>query len=173
MDWTTEKSTQAEGTLQGWYALLHQHGFGPGLVATLRQAGVWQPDTEFLGALANDLNTAGAIARLHALAGKTTAATLAPFAVGLEMLGLVPDWAVLADLAKLGIEQVGQEPWLEAVVTRLLLQRQDARANRDFAEADRIRAVLTHAGVLVTDVGGIASWQPGPDFDAAKLEALR
>jgi cysteinyl-tRNA synthetase len=173
MDWTTEKATQAEGTLQGWYALLHQHGFGPGLVATLRQAGVWQPDTEFLGALANDLNTAGAIARLHALAGKTTAATLAPFAVGLEMLGLVPDWAVLADLAKLGIEQVGQEPWLEAVVTRLLLQRQDARANRDFAEADRIRAVLTHAGVLVTDVGGIASWQPGPDFDAAKLEALR
>jgi len=174
MDWTQEKAAQAEATLQGWYQTLHQHGFGPGLVATLCQAGAWEPDAEFLGALANDLNTAGAIARLHALAGKTTAVTLAPFAFGLEMLGLVPDWSALADLAKLGSRQVGgQEPWLEKVVADLLLQRQEARAQRDFAQADRIRAVLTEAGVLVTDVGGMASWQPGPNFDATKLEALK
>ena len=59
------------------------------------------------------------------------------------------------------------------MVGDLLFQRQEARARRDFAEADRIRAVLTNAGVLVTDVGGMASWQPGPDFDATKLKALQ
>ena len=35
------------------------------------------------------------------------------------------------------------------------------------------RSILTEAGVQVTDVGGVASWRPGPDFDATKLDALK
>ena len=174
MDWTADKAEQADATLQGWYQLLHQHGYNRDMVSTLRRAGAWEPDEAFLGAIANDLNTAGAIARLHAISGKTTAATLAPFAFGLEMLGLVPDWSILADLAKVGVSQIGtDDKWIEDVVVRLLFQRQEARATRNFAEADRIRGILTEAGVQVTDVGGVASWRPGPDFDASKLDTQK
>ncbi|MBC7740458.1 MAG: class I tRNA ligase family protein, partial [Candidatus Saccharibacteria bacterium] len=172
MDWTADKAAQAGATLQGWYQLLHQHGFGPDMVSTLQRAGIWTLDEAFLGALANDLNTAGAIARLHAISGKPTAATLAPFAFGMEMLGLVSDWSALPALASID-EGTRQSATVDAAVATLLSQRQEARANRNFAEADRIRGILTEAGVQVTDVGGVASWRPGPDFDATKLDALK
>jgi cysteinyl-tRNA synthetase len=38
--------------------------------------------------------------------------------------------------------------------------------------ADRVRDILTAAGVVVTDVGGQASWAAGPEFDAAALVDL-
>ena len=172
MDWTDKKRTDAEGTLRDWYALLQAHGFGPAMVAALRQAGAWQADEEFVGVLANDLNTSGAIARLHVLAKGRTAQQLAPFARGLELLGLIDDWARLGELAQTG-GPVAQEDWVAEVVTGLLARRAAARAAKDFAGADAIRATLTAAGVQVSDVGGVATWTPGPDFDAAKLETLR
>ena len=172
MDWTEKKRTDAEGTLRDWYALLQAHGFGPAMVAALRQAGAWQADEEFVGVLANDLNTSGAIARLHVLAKGRTAQQLAPFARGLELLGLIDDWARLGELAQTG-GPVAQEDWVAEVVTGLLARRAAARAAKDFAGADAIRATLTAAGVQVSDVGGVATWTPGPDFDAAKLETLR
>jgi len=171
MDWTEKKRADAEGTLRDWYALLQAHGFGPDMVRALRQAGAWQADDEFLGVLANDLNTPGAMARLHVLAKGRTAQQLAPFALGIELLGLMDDWARLGELAQAGVPV--QQDWVDAVVTGLLERRAAARAAKDFAAADAIRATLTDAGVQVTDVGGVATWSPGPDFDAAKLEALR
>ncbi|EEW25832.1 cysteine--tRNA ligase [Rhodobacter ferrooxidans] len=174
MDWTAEKAAQAEATLRDWYLHLHQHGFSADMVRVLKEAGQWKADDEFIGVLSNDLNTSGAIARLHVLAKNRTAATLAPFAFGLELLGFVNDWSMLAELAHIGVSQSGHhEPWVESVVAGLLFERQEARASRNFAVADRIRDVLTEAGVQVTDVGGVASWQPGPNFDPAKLEALK
>jgi cysteinyl-tRNA synthetase len=172
MDWTEKKRAEAEATLRGWYALLHQHGFSRQMVAALQKAAAWGADAEFLGVLANDLNTPGAMARLHVLAKNHTAKTLAGFAFGLEFLGLVDDWDRLAELAG-GPATPGHEAWVEDVVAKLLAKRQAARAAKDFAAADEVRDVLTAAGVQVTDIGGVASWAAGPDFDASKLEALK
>ena len=53
-----------------------------------------------------------------------------------------------------------------------LVDRAAARAAKDWGRADEVRDILNAAGVQVTDVGGQATWAPGPDFDAAKLEGL-
>ena len=174
MDWTEKKRQEAEATLRGWYGLLHAHGFSTQTVAALKQAGVWQADDEFLGVLANDLNVPGAIARLHVLSKNRTSKTLAGFAMGIELLGLIGDWDHLAELAQ--AEEAGAEqlaPWVIEVVDGLLSKRQEARAAKDFALADEVRDILTQAGVQVTDIGGVPSWQAGPEFDASKLEGLK
>jgi cysteinyl-tRNA synthetase len=168
MDWTEQKRSEADMTLRKWYGILLGHGFGPGLVRALKAEGKWAPDAEFHGILANDLNTAGAIARLHVLAKNKTAATLAGFAYGIEMLGLVTDWAriPLFDGAEAGPVIA---PVIAARVDALLAERAAARAAKDWDTADRVRDILNTAGVQVTDVGGQATWTPGPDFDAAAL----
>lgn len=92
MDWTEEKRLEAEATLAKWYGVLHAHGFTAKMVADLKAAGDWAMDSEFLGVLANDLNTPGAIARMHVLACARTPAKLVPFAAALELMGLIEDW---------------------------------------------------------------------------------
>ena len=168
MDWTEKKRGDAEATLKRWYGVLQSHGFGPELVAMLKKDGKWEADEEFLGVLSNDLNTSGAMARLHVLAKGKTPAALAAFAHGMELLGLVDDWAdiPMADDAKSNdvSEEVAQK------VEALLTARATARATKDWGEADRVRDILNAAGVQVTDVGGQATWAPGPDFDPTKLE---
>jgi cysteinyl-tRNA synthetase len=171
MDWTTKKRDDADATLRRWYGILAGHGFGPALIKALKADGQWQPDSEFLGVLANDLNTPGAIARLHVLAKGKTPAQLAGFAFGLELLGLVPDWADLPRLA--GGEGGAQvDDAIAAQIDALLETRAKARASKDWDMADRVRDILTAAGVVVTDVGGQASWAAGADFDAAALVDL-
>ena len=171
MDWTESRRAEADLTLRKWYGILHGHGFGENLVRALKADGKWQADDEFIGVLANDLNTSGAISRLHVLAKGKTAASLAGFAHGLEMLGLIRDWAAipLFDGAEAGPSVT---PAVAARVDALLAERARARAAKDWAAADQVRDILTAAGVQVTDVGGQATWTPGPDFDAASLGDL-
>ena len=121
--------------------------------------------------LANDLNTSGAISRLHVLSKNKTPATLAGFAHGLEMLGFVSDWADIPmfDGAESGADVT---PAVAARVDALLNQRAAARAAKDWGNADEVRDILNAAGVQVTDIGGQATWEPGPDFDATKLGDL-
>ena len=173
MDWTEKKRAEAEATLRNWFGVLHQHGFSSDTVAALKKTGEWKADEEFAGVLANDLNAPGALARLHVLAKNRTPATLAGFAYGLELLGLINDWADLAELA--GVNDAGPdvEAWVKDAVDALLTRRAQARADKDFAAADEIRDILNAAGVQVTDVGGAATWVPGANFYATKLEALK
>ena len=61
-----------------------------------------------------------------------------------------------------------------ALIDALLAKRAEAREAKDFATADAIRKGLDAAGVVVIDQkGGPSEWRLGPDFDAAKLEALK
>ena len=168
MDWTDKKKGEADATLRKWYGILQGHGFNPALIDALKADGKWQADAEFVGVLANDLNTSGAISRLHVLSKNKTPATLAGFAHGMEMLGLVGDWA---DIPMLDGGEAGADiaPAVAARVDALLAQRAQARSNKDWGLADEVRDILNAAGVQVTDVGGQATWTPGPDFDAAKL----
>ena len=168
MDWTELRRAEADGTLRKWYGILHGHRFGPDLIAALKTDGQWQPDAEFLGVLANDLNTPGALARLHVLSKGKTPAGLAGFAHGLEMLGLVDDWSAIPMYDG---DEAGPDvaPAIAARVDDLLAERAEARAAKDWGRADAVRDILNAAGVQVTDVGGQATWVPGPEFDAVKL----
>ena len=85
------------------------------------------------------------------------------------MLGLVGDWSAIPQFDG-GEAGAGVVPEIAARVDALLAERADARAAKDWARADEVRDILNAAGVQVTDVGGQATWAPGPDFDAAKLD---
>lgn len=170
MDWTQEKRHEAEATLSSWLAVLQKHGYSSKTVERLKSSGDWRADDELLGVLANDLNTPGVIARLHVLAKGRTAHGLIGLASGLELLGLMDDW----DLLNLSQSQGSPMPeWIDAVVDRLLIERQAARSAKNWSEADRLRDLLNAAGVQVTDVAGTASWLPGPHFDPSALEDQR
>ncbi|WP_102223370.1 cysteine--tRNA ligase [Acidimangrovimonas sediminis] len=149
MDWTAEKAAQAEATLRKWR----------GLVAGIEPAP--SPAPAVVAALADDLNTAGAIAELHRLAGAGDAAGLKASAA---MLGLLEDgmgnWAEApaADLSG----------WAETLAEA----RAAAMESKDFSRVDHLKAGLLAAGVEVRMSKAGVELLPGPEFDAAKLEGL-
>jgi len=170
MDWTETKRKEAEKTLIDWMSVLQKHGYSAKTVEILKAAGDWKADAELMGVLGNDLNTPGALTRLHVLSKGRTAEALATFAHGLETLGLVSDWSAVEASAP---EEDDLADWIAFVIDRLLVERSKARADKDWGEADRLRDLLNAAGVQVIDIAGEASWAQGPDFDPSVLEALK
>lgn len=147
MDWTAEKASQAEATLRKWRALTAgvapAHEVAPGV----------------LEALADDLNTAGAIAVLHGLTGEP-----ALLKGSAQMLGLLLD--EMGDWAK------APEVDLSHLAAKLAELRAKAMETKDFAPVDALKSALTAAGVEVRMSKAGVELLPGPGFDAAKLEGL-
>ncbi|MBU2958420.1 cysteine--tRNA ligase [Paracoccus sp. 1_MG-2023] len=148
MDWTEAKAREADATLRRWR----------GLVAGIEPAP--SPAPAVLEALADDLNTAGAIAAMHDLAAQGDAAGLLASAglLGLLLPGM-GDWAEAGDEAAVLIEA-------------LLTARAEARQARDFARADAIRDGFAAAGVEVKDTPQGPEWSLAPGFDADALSKL-
>ncbi|MAC81351.1 MAG: cysteine--tRNA ligase [Rhodobacteraceae bacterium] len=148
MDWTAEKAREAEKVLRKWR----------GMVDGVEAGDV--PEA-VVAAVADDLNTAGALAELHRLAGAGDAAGLK---AGASLLGLLEpglgEWAEVSG-ADLGA-------WAE----RLGAVRAEAMATKDFAEVDRLKAALVAAGVEVRMSKAGVELVAGPGFDAAKLEQI-
>lgn len=71
------------------------------------------------------------------------------------------------------LEISGPEPEDSDKVDALLMARRAARAEKDFETADRIRAILDAADVVVIDSPTVTAWKTGPDFDPSKLEAVK
>lgn len=113
-------------------------------------------------AMADDFNTAEAFAVLHALVRQVNTAmdsgdlataqraaiTLKSLAARLGLLQRDPK-AVLHDSNAIDAE------WVEAQIAA----RNQARADRDFAEADRIRDELAAKGVVIKDSAGGTAWE--------------
>ncbi|MYM54134.1 cysteine--tRNA ligase [Thalassovita mangrovi] len=148
MDWTAKKAAEAEATLRKWRKLVE--GVEPGAV-----------NEAVLNALADDLNTAGAITELHKLANAGDAAGLKGSA---RLLGLLTDglgdWAAEPDVD------------LSGLADKLAAIRAAAMESKDFSEVDRMKAALLDAGVEVRMSKAGVELLPGPGFDAAKLEGL-
>jgi cysteinyl-tRNA synthetase len=101
-----------------------------------------EPDAGVIDALADDLNTPLALARLSAIG----------------------DGAVLkASAHLLGLLEQDQETWFrgegDGRVDRLITARSEAKKARDFAEADRIRDELAAEGIILEDGPQGTSWR--------------
>jgi cysteinyl-tRNA synthetase len=153
LDWTEDLLKQAKATLDRIYGALRR---------------VWEADggeardTGVRRALEDDLNTPEALAELSRLAGEANtaadqkdAAAMANAKANLleagKLLGLLTltpkDW-----------EQGGDEDG-NARIDALVQARVDARAAKDWAEADRIRNELAAEGIEIMDGAGGSTWR--------------
>jgi len=141
IDWTVRSLEEALANLKSWHAADGIAEIAPSDA----------PPAGLVAALSDDLNTPGAIAELHRLrkAGDTEG-----LAAGLAFLGLFNP-ATYAPAVSGTVA-----PDLRARIDALVAARSEARATKNWAEADRIREELTALGVIVKDnKDGTATWE--------------
>jgi cysteinyl-tRNA synthetase len=129
LPWTESLVAQSKATLDGLYRK-----------AGDQEAG--EVDPGVLDALADDLNTPLALSRLSALEG-------GPLKASAALLGL------LGDSADGWFQGAGDTSAIDSKIA----DRLEAKRNRDFATADRIRAELEAEGVLLEDGPAGTTWR--------------
>ncbi len=122
IDWTVGAMTESNSILSAW-----QNQVG--------DAEPRLPDEEFVTALCDDVNTHGAITRMHAVAKSGDAVSLRS---SLELLGFTR--RIFAS----SVEG-------NTVVADLISARLEARRVKNFAESDRIRDELLGMGIQIKD----------------------
>ena len=119
-----------------------------------------RPGEDFLEALRDDLNTPVALAEFNRVARDLAKAEN-------EEQAKIFAGELLANAALIGLLQEPPENWFGAgsadrdseAIEALIKQRNQARANRDFATADALRDRLTAMGVVLEDAGGSTRWR--------------
>ena len=147
MDWTQKKVRDATLTLRKWHALVEN--VSPALL-----------DDVILQNVSNDLNTPGALARMHELAKSGSVELLLSAGQFLGLLSPDEHW------------WFPKEPdnTVKDKVESLLALRTKAKVNRDFVKADLIRSQLLDAGIEVVDQpGGLSRAVFSSVFDPEKL----
>ena len=156
MDWTEKKREEAEKTLRKWRALIARGDF------------VDDSDRGHVAhVLAYDLNTAGAISKLHELyeeARDKGGPYIGLFKSEAQLLGLLHD--------DKGDWVAASEADLSAYEARLSKVRERAMQTKDFSTVDALKSSLTAAGVEVRMSKEGVELIPGPNFDPSKLEGL-
>ncbi len=154
MDWTERKWLEALDTLTKWS--LDEEPKGNGTV-----------DPELLEALTDDLNTKLALDVLGRLYNEGKSADLVSSArlLGIELVN--PGF-----VSERKARDTSTRAQNEATIEALLEDRTLARSAKNWARADEIRDQLVDAGVELRD-GQEPAWVLKPDFDPAKLEALK
>jgi cysteinyl-tRNA synthetase len=129
LEWSEALIAQSKATLDRLYR-------------TAGDAAPGEVDPAVLDALADDLNTPLALSRLSA----------------------IEDPAVLrASAGLLGLLEESAQGWFQgegdARIDALVAARTEAKQERDFAEADRIRAELASEGIVLEDGPGGTTWR--------------
>lgn len=135
---------EAKKTLDKFYRVLEKYEG----VAT-------NPSSAFIDSMADDMNTPLALAELHRLAGEANKGDID--AAGALMAG--------ADI--LGLLQQTPAQWFQggdvdaAHIESLIAKRNAARAAKDFATADAVRAELTAMNIILDDGPNGTTWRVG------------
>ncbi|HUJ39856.1 MAG TPA: cysteine--tRNA ligase [Candidatus Acidoferrales bacterium] len=162
-----QQAASSVDRLRNFAARLKAEKFAPGETAAMA-ARAAEAVAQFEAGLADDLNTAQALAAIFDLVrDANTAMDRAEFRAGdaaplLAALGKFDRiFAVLEDqdaarLRALGYAAAGAD-FPDADVEKLIVERQAARARRDFTASDRIRRELLDRGILLEDTrdGGV------------------
>jgi cysteinyl-tRNA synthetase len=153
LDWTEDLLKQAKATLDRIYGALRRVWDAEGGEAR---------DTGVLRALEDDLNTPEALAELSRLASEANTAADQKDAVAMANAKA----NLLAAGKLLGLLTLTPKDWEQggdndenARIDALVQARVDARANKDWAEADRIRNELAAEGIEIMDGAGGSTWR--------------
>lgn len=155
LDWTAAGLVEAKKKLDRLYGALEK-------LQDIEACADTEAPTAFVEALEDDLNTPKAIAELFGLAKAANVATdvaeqaklKAQLLAAGQLIGLLTstpaDWFALAkDSASLDADKI------EALITA----RAEAKANKDYAEADRIRGEIEAMGVVLNDSREGTTWK--------------
>ena len=117
----------------------------------------------FVKALDNDLNTSLAVTAVYdVLKAKTNDATkkaaLADFDTVL-CLNLLENAAKLNEEKEEKTESPASDDPFVAEIERLIVERREAKAAKNYAEADRIRAYLLEKGIVLVDTKEGTTWK--------------
>ncbi len=156
LDWSDTTLAQARATLDGWYGVLRDRA------GVDVDEGALDVPEEVEATLCDDLNTPGAFAVLAGLADE------ARKAVGDEEQRRTKA-ALLGGARLLGLLQQDPEAWFKQTgsgaaidpgwVQELLDARLAARAGKNFARADEIRAELAAKGIMIEDSAQGTRWK--------------
>ncbi|MDE1148040.1 MAG: cysteine--tRNA ligase [Azospirillaceae bacterium] len=153
LDFSKDGLKLAKTTLDRWYGVLRAAGdIGAGAVPA-----------DVLAALEDDLNTPLAFSLLHELANRfrketdpaARAAVAADLKAAANLMGLLSQDAE----AWFRWTPKGTDGLDEAAIEAAIQARKDARASRNFAEADRIRKELLDQGVVLEDGAQGTTWK--------------
>jgi cysteinyl-tRNA synthetase len=148
LEWTSELLEQSSARIKRWWQMLKSDD----------AAG--EVDDRVVAALSDDLNTPKVVAALSALA---KVGNISGLRGSLALLGLLPQ---LSGALSLHDEEdtvlaTGESRLSDAIVEVALASRQAARAEKNFAESDRIRDELAAAGIILADGPAGTTWQRG------------
>jgi cysteinyl-tRNA synthetase len=158
INYSEAQLAQADETLLGLYrALKDTDSSGSVDAAALRR---------LRDAMDDDFNTPEALAVMQGVARELNLAKAAKnvdktAAAAATLRGLGAVLGVLQQNADAYLKKsVGVQSLADADIEQLLAARRSARAAKNFAESDRIRGLLTAAGVLLEDKpGGVTEWR--------------
>ncbi len=156
LDWSTALLEQSKTTLDRYYGTLRR-------LSDVTAADVPVPES-FLSALHDDLNTPKAFAKLSTLATQANKADKTDEKATLK-------GEMLAIGALLGLFEEDPETWFKsnkglgdkdldaAAIDALVAARVQARADKDWGEADRIRDVLSEMNIVIEDKNEGSIWR--------------
>jgi cysteinyl-tRNA synthetase len=150
IDWTLKGLEESKRVLDSWYDIVGDDTQALGEV-----------DEGVSSALGDDLNTPGAISRLHAIAsGRMGTSEHAQFDIKRRLRVSTMLLGLLGGTRK---EYLDSNPKAILVdrdtVETLIANRTAARARRDFKESDRIRDELAAMGVVIKDSKEGTTWE--------------
>ncbi|ACT60058.1 cysteine--tRNA ligase [Hirschia baltica] len=155
LDWTQALLDQCKATLDRAYGALRR---------VWDFADIEYEDIAVIHALCDDLNTPQALAELSRISGEANRAADAGDQEAMAQARA--DLIFAGDM--LGLLQLTPEEWEKgddgddaARIDLLVQARLDARANKDWAEADRIRDELAAEGIEIMDNAGGSTWRRG------------
>ena len=169
LDWNSEILKQANSTLDRFYECL-QKFIDPAEIEEFKAKADYKVPVKFMKALEDDLNTSEALAFMHQLASQANSAKI-------KSAQKKYSRELLACGRLLGILQQKPENWFQkelapslspslsiTEIEALLAQREQARAQGDYEEADAIRDTLAKGGIILKDSSQGTKWQREHSF---------
>jgi cysteinyl-tRNA synthetase len=161
LPWTESLVAQAKATLDRWYRVLLE------LQPVVGAGDTDEVDWHALEALSDDLNTPAFIARLSAMSDhlwKLRNEYLHKQSDTVEFQGLAYQRDTFLNTARLvGLLVANPEAWFRGEgssdIDAKIKVRTEAKENRDFATADRIRDELKAEGIVLEDGPGGTTWR--------------
>ena len=149
LDWTNRKLTEAQNIINKWFNVTNNRD--------LNINGI--PTNKILEALCDDLNIPLVISEMHNLLKEED---YDGFANSFFFLGFNSNNSIKSknNLDKQTINEM---------INLLIVERQNARKNKDYRKSDLIRIKLEKAGVTINDHGNETTWSLKPNFNPSSL----